>query len=138
MKTIDNNHKLNRYIANATQGIRHVFIHDLKIQALIGIHPNEKQELQPIIINIDLGVEEIPIRKKDRVDDIICYEKIYNQIQTIIQKGHINLIETLAEKIAKNCLSFSKHIISVRIRIEKTNALQGTSSVGIEIERFAC
>ena len=48
---------------------------------------------------------------------------------------HINLVETLAEDIARVCLTHAQ-VRSVRVRVEKLDVFEDVSSVGVEIERF--
>ena len=45
-------------IADAETSIRHVFIHDLTLTALIGVHKHERKKPQRIRINLDLAVLE--------------------------------------------------------------------------------
>ena len=45
-------------MASATRGLRRVFIRDLVLPARIGIHDHEREQAQPVIINVDASVEE--------------------------------------------------------------------------------
>ena len=55
--------------------------------------------------------------------------------RAIVERGHINLVETLAEKIAVLCLANGR-VRSVRVRVEKLDIVPDAQSVGVEIERF--
>ena len=55
-------------------------------------------------------------------------------LAALVQSGHVNLIETLAERIADHCLA-DRRVAGVRVRIEKPEAVPSCRSVGIEIER---
>src|SRR6185437_1719719 len=81
-------------IADAARGIRHVFIRNLEVLAHIGIYGHEQGKLQPVRINVDLAVE-------DRLEKVVDYASIEQRIRAIIGAGHINLAETLAERIAE-------------------------------------
>jgi dihydroneopterin aldolase len=52
----------------------------------------------------------------------------------LVQSEHVNLIETLAERIADHCLA-DRRVLSVRVCIAKPDVLDACRSVGIEIER---
>jgi dihydroneopterin aldolase len=52
----------------------------------------------------------------------------------MLAEGHINLVETLAEKIAELCLGDGR-VETARIRVEKLDVYAEAASVGIEIER---
>ena len=118
----------------AHPNIRHVFVRDLVIPALIGIHKHEKDGQQNIRINLDMEIPETENSIKDSLSDVVCYEEIVDGIRGIVNAGHINLVETLAEKIAARIL-VDRRIERVRVKIEKLDIFADASSVGIEIER---
>jgi dihydroneopterin aldolase len=110
----------------------HIFIRNLELLVRIGIHGHEQGMPQPVRINVDLEAEASP--REDSVEDVVDYESIANGIRDIITAGHINLAETLAERIATLCLS-DKRVTSAHIKVEKLHALQGAEAAGVEIER---
>ena len=106
--------------------MRRVFVRDLIVKAMIGVHGHERNGHQRVRINVDLAVPEADQTVQDRLSDVVCYEEITTAIRDIV--------ETLAEKIAARCLADSR-VHSVRIRVEKLDVFEDASSVGIEIER---
>jgi len=48
--------------------------------------------------------------------------------------GHVNLVETLAERIAGDCLADAR-VAAVRVRIEKPDVIANAQAVGVEIVR---
>ncbi|MBM09058.1 MAG: dihydroneopterin aldolase [Magnetovibrio sp.] len=121
-------------VADARNSIRHVFIRDFVLKCSIGIHAHEKNGPQRVRINLDLAVNEDSRPINDDIDNVICYEKLAAGIRDIVARGHINLVETLADEIAEMSLG-NERVKSVRVRIEKLDILKNASSVGIEIER---
>ncbi len=121
-------------IADAEAGLRHVFIRDLQIQTEIGITPHERHVPQRIIINVDLAVRDIPVEHSDRYSDVVCYDQVTQRVRVLAAEGHVNLVETLAERIASACLEDPRVTIA-RVRIEKPDIFPDCASVGIEIER---
>jgi dihydroneopterin aldolase len=119
--------------ADATKAIRHVFIRDLEVLAHIGIHGHEQGKLQPIRINVDLAVEDAAVLA-DKLDLVVDYEAIAIKIRALVATGHINLAETLAERIAAACFE-DPRVKTTRVRVEKLHALPGAESAGVEIER---
>jgi 7,8-dihydroneopterin aldolase/epimerase/oxygenase len=120
-------------IADAACGIRHVFIRNLEVLAHIGVYGHEQGKLQPVRINVDLAVEDV-IAVEDKLDRVVDYASIEQRIRGIIGKGHINLAETLAERIAETSFD-DPRVKSARVRVEKLHALPGAESAGVEIER---
>ena len=123
------------HLADGTAKLRHVFIRDLELLAHIGIHGHEQTKHQPVRINIDLAVEDTQ-DLEDRLDRVVDYESITLRVRAIVARGHINLAETLAERIAEACLEDAR-IKCARVRVEKLHAVPGAESAGIEIERRA-
>ncbi|HXC54873.1 MAG TPA: dihydroneopterin aldolase [Rhizomicrobium sp.] len=121
-------------IANAALAIRHVFIRNLEVLAHIGVHGHEQGKLQPVRINVDLAVEDAAVFE-DRLEVVVDYDAITRKIRAILAAGHINLAETLAERIAVTCFEDAR-VKTARIRVEKLHALPGAESGGVEIERM--
>ena len=119
-------------IADASRSTCHVFVHDLLLEAHIGVYAHEHNRTQPIRINVDLTVQEAA--HSDELTNVVCYETIVNKIKSIVAKGHLNLVETLAEQVATQCLEDSRVSVA-RIRVEKLAAITEAASVGVEIER---
>ncbi len=124
-----------RKIADARQRIRHVFIRDLVVTGLIGIHAHEKAAPQRIRFNLDLAVREGGGGLGDDIANVVCYEQLVAGINEIIDHGHVGLVETLAERVADMCLGDAR-VRSARVRVEKLDIFDNAESVGVEIERF--
>ncbi|MEQ8247600.1 MAG: dihydroneopterin aldolase [Alphaproteobacteria bacterium] len=121
-------------LADAENGVRHVFVRDLLLLAEIGVHRHEKRRTQKVRINIDLTVREDAHPLNDQLENVVDYETVVEGVRQLIGAGHINLVETLAEQIAGLTLADDR-VIATRVRIEKLQALADASSVGVEIER---
>jgi dihydroneopterin aldolase len=114
--------------------LRHVFVHDFEIVASIGVFEHEKRYEQRILLSVDLGVRDDYDGVSDRLEDVLDYSALVEGIARLVQSEHVNLLETLAERIAGHCLADAR-VESVTVRIEKPDALPMCRSVGIEIER---
>ena len=123
-------------IADATAGLRHVFVRDLVLDCNIGVHLHEKYGAQRVRINLDLGVWEGDGIHNDRLENVVCYEDIVTRVRAITADGHVNLAETLAERIAAVCLQ-DPLCRSARVRVEKLDVFSDAASVGVEIERLS-
>ncbi len=122
-------------IADGRAGVRHVFVRDLVVPCSIGVHRHEQEAAQRVRINLDLAVAEGGHPLNDNIHNVVCYEKIVAGVHAIVERDHVNLVETLAEDIAATCLADAR-VRSVRVRIEKLDIVPEAQSVGIEIERF--
>ena len=122
-------------IADARQRIRHVFVRDLVVEALIGIHDHERDTPQRIRVNLDLAVREGDAGLDDDLANVVCYENLVSGVTAIVAEGHIGLVETMAERMAGMCLKDAR-VRSARVRVEKLDIFDHADSVGVEIERF--
>ena len=113
--------------------VRRVFVRDLVLPARIGIYEHEKTGPQRVRINLDLEVEDGP-PEADEIDHVVSYEPLVLAARDILAAGHIALLETLAERLAAECLS-DPRVRLARVRVEKLDAFPDADSVGIEIER---
>ena len=121
-------------IADARRRIRHVFVRDLELDANIGVYHRERGQTPPVRINVDLTVEEGDVLLEDQLANVVDYGAVVDGIKEILAGGHLNLVETLAERIAEFCLS-DERVRVARVRIEKLKVVAEAKSVGVEIER---
>jgi 7,8-dihydroneopterin aldolase/epimerase/oxygenase len=115
-------------------GLRHVFIRDLTLPCNIGVHRHEKEGPQRVRINLDLSVREGEAPINDALGNVVCYEDLATGVRAIVGTGHINLVETLAERLASFCLQDSR-VVAVRVRVEKLDVFPDAASAGVEIVR---
>ena len=120
--------------ADATRSVRHVFVRDYETVAKIGVWDHEKDTRQRIRISVDLSVLEAGDHHEDQLSKVVCYNDVVIGIQKILSEGHINLVETLAERIAQMTLEDIR-VIGTRVKVEKLEAVKDAASVGVEIER---
>ncbi|MBC7950474.1 MAG: dihydroneopterin aldolase [Rhodospirillaceae bacterium] len=111
-----------------------ILVRDLVLKCLIGIHAHELLAPQRVRVNVDMAVYEQAGPLSDDIANVVSYEDIIEGIKRMLADGHINLVETLAEKIAELCLVDAR-VKSVRVRVEKLDVYAEAASVGIEIER---
>ena len=111
-----------------------ILIKDLILHCSIGVHAHEHLAPQRVRINVDLRVHNDPVKIHDDLANVVSYEDILNGIKALTSDGHINLVETLAERIATLCLGDDR-TERARIRVEKLDVELNADGVGIEIER---
>lgn len=118
----------------ATAPRRRIFVKGLVLDAEIGAYDHERGRTQPLRIDFEAEVVEPSDPAGDRLEDVVCYNRLTEGVKAIIAEGHIKLIETLAERIADLVMSHPM-THSVRVRIEKPMAIPGAEAAGVEIER---
>ncbi|MBL4906766.1 MAG: dihydroneopterin aldolase [Sneathiella sp.] len=112
-----------------------IFISDLVVDMMIGVYDFEKLKSQPVRLNIEMTVLDHVGPINDDYHNVVCYETIANTVKKLVQEEHINLVETLAEKVSEICLDHQR-VTEAKIKVEKLSAVKDAASVGIEITRI--
>ena len=109
-------------------------IRDLVVSCSIGVHEHERHGTQRVRINVRVRVadDEGPI--EDSIANVVSYESIVDGIRAIIAGGHINLVETLADRVVELCLA-NRRVQGVWVRVEKLDLYPDAGGVGVEVER---
>ena len=111
-----------------------IFLNDFMLEANIGVYKHEKEGTQPLRINVVAKVKNPKKINDSNLQSVVCYNQISKKIKKIVKSGHTILLEKLAEKIFQECFR-NKRIETIKIRLEKLDAIQGAASAGIEVER---
>lgn len=110
-----------------------IFVRDLVIACSIGAFEEEKHRKQRVRFHVEVWVYASRRRGNDDVASVVSYDLIVEAIRSVTGAGHINLVETLAERVAARCLAH-RRAAKVRVVAEKLDRLEG-ASLGVEIER---
>jgi dihydroneopterin aldolase len=109
-----------------------VFMHDLVLDVEIGVYTHEKGVTQRVRFSVDVDVMPPTAALDDDIARAFDYDTIIKGITDIVARGHINLVETLAQDVARHCLAHPR-AARVRVKIEKLD--KGPGAVGVEIVR---
>ena len=111
---------------------RTVFIKDFIIEEIIGFYKHEKEKKQKIIFNIVLDIHQSSLPDEKDIKSIVDYEKITNKLENLTKSKKYNFLESLAEDSFKEIFE-DKRINSIKIKIEKPEAIKNAGSVGVEV-----
>jgi len=107
-----------------------VFVRALKVEAWIGVYDHEHGRRQPLVIDVEL---DVAASHCERLGDTVNYETIGQAARGIADEGHIDLVETFAERLAQACFADSR-VTRARVRVEKPLALAPhAAAAGVEI-----
>ena len=113
---------------------RKVLISDLTLLMSIGIHDFEKIKKQEVKFNINIDINPLLTPIENKLNSIINYETVVKDVTRLTKNKHYELLETLAEDIFF-ILFKNTNIKKIKLKIEKTQIIKNTSSVGIEITK---
>ena len=111
---------------------RNVLIKDFLINEIIGIHKHERNNKQKIIFNIVVDVNKNTVADENNLSSVVDYEKITNKLKNLAREKNYNFLESLAEDSFKEIFEDNR-IDSVKIKIEKPDAISNAGSVGVEV-----
>jgi (5-formylfuran-3-yl)methyl phosphate synthase len=108
-----------------------IFVRDFVLPLEIGTYARERGASQNVRFSIEVGIArpaDVPLD----MHQVLSYDVITDSIRMIGARGHVALVETLAEEIAAAVLAHPR-ALSVTVRVEKLDT--GPGSVGVEITR---
>jgi FolB domain-containing protein len=111
-----------------------IHIDDLLLRTIIGINPEERENLQDVIINLTCYTDTRRAGQTDRIEDTLNYRSVTKRIIDHVERSRYQLVEALAANIAQLVLA-EYDIERVRVRVEKPGAVRFARSVGVEIVR---
>lgn len=114
-----------------------ILIRELKIYAYHGVHPEEKEQGQSFIFDIDAYTDISSPCRTDKLDDTVSYSAIIYKVSEIFTSQKDDLIERAAQRVADGLFESFDKIQALRIRLRKPQApiKADFDYVGIEIFR---
>src|SRR5581483_11841517 len=125
---------LRRLLERAGGSTYRVRVRNLLVPCSIGIHDHERQRTQRVRINVELDVTDPGPFSAEDFSEVLNYEAIVSGVRAITDAGHIELVETLAERIAALCLADPRSV-SVTVGVEKLDVYSEAESVGVSVVR---
>ena len=111
-----------------------VYIEGLTFQTTIGYYEWEKQIKQTLVIDLVMGWNIALAAENDELAKTLDYAEISEVIVKFANDNPVDLIETLAERIAAFLMA-QYHIPWLRLKVMKPTAVHNATTVAVEIER---
>jgi dihydroneopterin aldolase len=93
----------------------------LRVWGRHGVLPEERRDGQDFVVDAVLTVDTRPAAASDALADTIDYGAIADRLAAVIAGEPVDLIETLAARLAETCLQ-DERVISVRLTVHKPAA----------------
>ena len=111
-----------------------IFLHDMKVETIVGIWDWERKIRQTVSIDLEMGADIRRAATSDSIDDTLDYKLIAKRVQQFVSDSSFQLVETLAEQIAEVVLS-DFDVPWIEVRVNKPGAIRGARDVGVKIRR---
>lgn len=109
-----------------------ISIRELMLSCFIGVLEHEKLEKQPVRISVKCYAKvPMPVNKDFKY---VCYNDLILKIEALVAKGHIPLVESLANSICQICFE-NQSVYRVYVSVEKVAVYAHVASVGVEVDR---
>ena len=106
-----------------------VFVEGLALQAEIGLYDHERGRTQALSVDVELALTPAPAHG---IHGTVNYETLAAKTLALAAAGHIELVETFAERLAQACLEHPR-AVAVRVRVRKLQAIEGADAAGVEL-----
>ena len=127
-------HPSERAAATAQTPLDRISVRDHVVEVEIGAFQAERGVTQRVRFNIVVEVRPVAQPVADDVDRILSYDKVTEAITAELSAERLNLLETLAERVAERIL-MEPQAERAFVRIEKLD--RGPGALGVEIVRSA-
>lgn len=111
-----------------------VYIHDLRVDTVIGIYDWERQIRQQVSLDLEMARDNRIAAATDSIEQALNYKAVGKRLVAFIEAAEFQLVETLAERSAEIVMN-EFEVPWLRLRLGKPGALRGSREVGVLIER---
>jgi len=113
-----------------------IFLGGLRVEAMIGIYPDERTSSRPVEIDLEIGVPGDRVFRSGDIADTVDYAAVPERIRSELARVRFGLLEQMSEAIAGIVLDeFGSPW--VRVTLVKLGVLGDGIKVGVSIERRA-
>ena len=111
-----------------------IFIHDLRVEARIGVYDWERHLPQTVRLDIEFDAPSMLPFQSGKIADALDYSKVVERLKAFAKDAPPPLLERFAEKIAQIVLN-EFGTPRVRVRVAKLGVIAAVREIGVEIER---
>ncbi|WP_269857839.1 dihydroneopterin aldolase [Streptomyces sp. RPT161] len=98
-----------------------VALRGLKGRGHHGVFPEERENGQDFLVDLVLGLDTAPAAAEDDLTKTVHYGVVAEEVVRVVEGEPVNLIETLAERIATQCLTHPP-VREVEVTVHKPHA----------------
>jgi len=117
-------------------GTDKIALRGLRVRGFHGVFEHERRDGQDFVVDAVLSVDTAPAAVSDDVTDTVDYGTLAESLATVVAGEPVDLLETLAQRLADVCLADSR-VERVRITVHKPQAPipLAFADVAVSIER---
>lgn len=111
-------------------------VRGLTVRGHHGVFDFERRDGQEFVIDLVLGLDTSTAARSDDLQDTVDYGTLVDEVRSAVENDPVDLIETLAQRIAETCLNHAG-VDDVEVTVHKPQApIQATfHDVALTIKR---
>jgi 7,8-dihydroneopterin aldolase/epimerase/oxygenase len=126
---------LDERVRKAAMSEDHILLEDMVFHGRHGTLQAERELGQPFVVSVELRLDLRPAGTSDDLLKTVDYGEVHNMAREVVEGPPVQLIETLAERIAAGVLDDHPAIEAVRVKIAKPHVrLDDTVLAGSAVE----
>jgi FolB domain-containing protein len=100
-------------------------IRDLEVDCTIGINPDERDRVQPLLVQIELAMDLAVAGRSAAIADTCNYDRVADEVAALLRFRRYRLLESAAEELSAMLLAVHPAVAGVKLRLDKPEALRG-------------
>lgn len=105
----------------ATPTLDRLVVRGLTVRGHHGVFEHERREGQDFVVDLTLGIDSTLAAGSDDLRDTVDYGTLAEEISQAVQHDPVDLIETLAQRLADVCLAHAQ-VLNVEVTVHKPHA----------------
>ncbi len=111
-----------------------ILVEELRVDALVGLLPWEKQVRQPLLFDLKLYLPLKEVAESGELSRGVDYAEVTRLLEAMLE-NHVELIETVAEEACRRLFEAFDALQAIEITVRKPAILPQTHSVGVRLWR---
>ena len=114
-----------------------LLLRGLRVMALCGALPEERDRAQPFELDVDIGTDLAPSGRSDDLDDTVDYGSVCAAVSAAAESEQFTLMEAMAQKVAEVCMDADQRVqwVAVEVRKLRPPVPQHLSTSGVRVTR---
>jgi dihydropteroate synthase/dihydroneopterin aldolase len=104
-----------------SRGVDRLTVTGIRAQGHHGVLDFERRDGQQFVVDVRLELDTGPAARSDHLSDTVDYGELATRLHAAVESDPVDLVETLAERLASICLSYSS-VDGVEVTVHKPQA----------------
>ncbi len=103
----------------------------LQVDCIIGVHAHERDDPQPLRVDLELSLDLRKPGRTGRIGDTCDYAQVATEVRAMLHFRRYQLLEAAAEEICAMVLGLHPEVDTASLRLSKPRALTGLADAAM-------